>query len=213
MKFNEILPSDGAPSVVLDRPRADRRGLRSDIQPEEPDGPEPEHPIFETRLRPHRSLSARAFPTLTAVFLVLTFLLIVLSIVRGGWPIIPFLLGNLVLLVSALHVNHRGRLRSEHVLVDRWGVSITGRDHRQRPIYRHHLPLYGLTIERDVDPDYGLRRVRLSLRGRGVEVARDVAPDQRAAFADAFEQALREARCPPRRLDRRGPIQRVRASS
>ena len=68
-------------------------------------------------------------------------------------------------------------------------------DRRHRLVSSRSLPLYGLTLERETDREYGLRALRLCLRGKAIEVARGLAPAEKAAFAEDFEQALRAAGC------------------
>jgi uncharacterized membrane protein len=161
-----------------------------------------EPPIFSAHLRPHRSVSPsttrRLILTMAAICIVTSALLIW----AGFWPAIPFLMFNVIALAVALHFCCRNRRSAEFILVDRSGVWIRRLDRHQRVVADHRIPLFGLTLERDTDVDFGLRELRLSLRGQAVEIARDLAPCQRAEFADAFERAMRVAGCTVWRRDR-----------
>lgn len=124
----------------------------------------------------------------------------------GLWPVALYLTLASCCVSLAFRLSQRRQKRVEHVLIDRSGVTISvGQASSVRVIGR--FPLYGLTLERDIDPDFGLRAFRLSLRGRAVEVARDLAPSEKSLFADRLEAALTEANCPPWRRNRILPAQ------
>ncbi len=160
--------------------------------------------IFEARLRQQGSLHRRHSAAIAVTFAAAT-AAAALALLRGGlWPVAVYLVVSALGLSLALRRCRQSQTSVEHVRVDRGGVTVT-RDRARRPLLIGRLPLYGLTVERDIDPDFGLRACRLSVRGRSIEVARDLAPCQRSAFADGFEAALTAAHCRPLRRSRNLP--------
>lgn len=146
-------------------------------------------------MSPRGSLSRRTAQRIMATVLLVTSAMAIGLVRSGLWPVAPFLIGTALLLCFALHAKRPERHGHQHIRVDGNGVTITtGR--ARRPLVIRRLPLYGLTLERDIDPDFGLRAVRLSLRGNAIEIAGELAPCERAAFADSLETALAGAHCP-----------------
>jgi len=146
--------------------------------------------IIKTELRYHRALSGRGATIFVLCLAALTISVSAGLLWIGLWPIMPFVVGDATFLGIAMKVCVADRAASEHINVDRHGGCIATFDRRPRKVKEDHFPLYGLTLERVIDPDFGLESLYLSLRGRGVEVARGLAPQQRAEFADRFEAAL-----------------------
>ena len=71
--------------------------------------------IFESRLRPHRSLDAHGFRLLMAATFVATALLSLPFYLMGAWPIVGFLGLDVLGLYIAFRVNFRDALAYEHV--------------------------------------------------------------------------------------------------
>jgi uncharacterized membrane protein len=159
-------------------------------------------PIFATELRYHRTLSDRGVTIFVLSLAGIAAGVCVLLLWSGLWPIVPFVAGDAVFLAVAMKICVADRAASEMIRFDRNGVRIATFDRRSRKVREEHLPLYGLTLERVTDPDFGLKSLYLSLRGRGVEIARGLAPQQRAQFAETLEVALGAAGLPLWRRDR-----------
>ena len=161
-------------------------------------GAPPEPPIFHDVLRPSGVMSAACFTLLAAVILSAGLAFGALLLARGFAIASLFLAAEVILLLTMLHVCRLRRCWSEVVRADSAGITVNRYDHAGRHREGTILPLMNLTLERLEDPEYGLRRLRMISRGRAVELARDLAPNERAGFANRFEDALRRACCPPR---------------
>lgn len=164
-------------------------------------GEQPEPPIFHAVLRPEGVMSGGCFAGLAGIITAAACAFAALLLANGFRLPVLFLAAEVVLLLSLLQVSRLRRRWTEEVCADRDGVAVHRYDHAGRPRSRDIMPLMNLTLERVEDPDYGLRHLRLISRGHAVELARDLAPSERAAFARRLEVAMQEARCPPRRRD------------
>lgn len=164
-------------------------------------------PIFRAVLEPNASLSSGG---LMVVFIAGTAVAAIFSlmlVLAGLWLGAVFLVFNTAFLCVALQAARADRVRAEEVVVGREGITITRFNRRRCPVQVERLPLYGLTIHGDVDPDYGLLSVAVGLRHRRIEVARDLGPAERQHFLDALLQAMASAGCPPRQsMSQRLPL-------
>lgn len=158
----------------------------------------PDPPIFHAHLTPHRSLSGEGFAVLAIVLVGFALAGSLLLVANGFWPAALFVLGNLGFLLAALHLNRAERRRVEQVIVDRAGLAVRRFDRKQRLVSEERLPLYGLTLHHDHDPDFGLQGLKARVRQQHVELARDLHPSDRAEFAEALVEAMRLAGCAPR---------------
>jgi uncharacterized membrane protein len=167
--------------------------------PSVPDtGAPSEPPFFHAILRPEGVMGATSFALLSAAILSAALAFGALLLVRGLPIAALFLAADVTLVLGLLYLCRQRRSWTEELRADRAGVAMHRYDHAGRCRESAALPLMALTLEREVDPDYGLRRLRLVSRGRSVELGRDLAPSERAGLADRFEAALRNAACPPR---------------
>ncbi len=153
-------------------------------------GCEPVDAVFNAVITPHHALDGRAFTlTLCAVFAVaVTFQLCFAA--AGLWVAGVFMLGNGLFLIAALIACRRDRNRAERVLVADGGVSVERFDGRRQITHHGTFPLFGLSVEHVVDPDYGCQAIRLRHRAAALEIARDLAPAERASFLSALLGAI-----------------------
>lgn len=150
-------------------------------------------PIFETRLRPHRSLNARQFRRLmwfvaaAGAFATLPFWLL------GAWPVIGFMGLDVLLVYFAFRANFLAARSYEDVrltplALDFVKVSAKGirRTWQFNPAW--------VRLTRVEHEEFGIMRLAFAARGREVQVAGDLGPAQRADFAARFLPALHEAK-------------------
>ncbi len=150
-------------------------------------------PLYEARLRPHRSLNARQFHRLmwfvaaAGAFATLPFWLM------GAWPVIGFMGLDVLLVYLAFRANFLAARSYEDVrltplALDFVKVSAKGK----RRAWQFNPAWVRLTrVEHE---EYGILRLAFASRGREVQVAGDLGPAQRADFARDFSRALHEAR-------------------
>lgn len=149
----------------------------------------PAAPAFDALITPHRSLSSRGLLALFAAILTVAIVVQIGLVYAGCWIGAAFVGVDAVLLLVALIACRTGG-GSERVAVDEGVVRVERRGPRGAVFDRRDLPVFGLVLERHLDPDYGERHLILRHRGTRHEIARDLAPAERTAFADAFTTAL-----------------------
>ncbi len=109
--------------------------------------------------------------------------------VTGCWPVTIFscltfggLLFGFVCARRSLRRLERISLGEGHVVIERTSAA--------RPRSCIRVPLFGLRLERFVDPDYGVLSVVLRHRDQRTEIARDLSPAERERFGVTFVHAI-----------------------
>ncbi|GAC1552519.1 MAG: DUF2244 domain-containing protein [Beijerinckiaceae bacterium] len=153
--------------------------------------------IFNARLVPHRSLSRRHFRLLIMVFSAASFFTSLPFVILGAWPIAGFMGADVALFYFAFRANYRAARAYEDVSITPLElvlakVSARGarREFRFNPAWTR--------LERREHEEFGIERLALVSRGRSVELAGFLGPDEKAAFARDLALALSEARRGPR---------------
>ncbi|MFZ1883782.1 MAG: DUF2244 domain-containing protein [Rhodoplanes sp.] len=153
--------------------------------------------IFAADVTPHRSLNGVGF---LAVMLVLggaSFVLGLIFLLSGAWPIIGFLGLVVVLVYVAFAVNFRRAAACEQVWVTPSTLNVRRISHKGELAEFTLNPLW-VRLHREVDPDFGTRRLILVSRGKSHPIAQFLSPEEKDSFADALSAAIGEAK--------RGPI-------
>ncbi len=152
--------------------------------------------IFSARLSPHRSLTRRGVRILLSVFAAACLLTGIRFAILGAWPVLGFLGLDILLLYLAFRANFRAAPAYEHVRVTPLELQLARVSARgARAEWRFH-PAW-VQLERQEHEEFGVERLALVSRGRRVEIARFLGPDQKAEFADALSRALSIARRGP----------------
>jgi uncharacterized membrane protein len=160
------------------------------------EGP-PCEPIFDAVITPHQSLGGRGFVVTICLVGSVALAFQLCFAAAGFWVGGLFFLGNGIFLIAALIACRLDRRRAERILVSDGAVSIERFDGRHRSTRLGTFPLFGLHVERLVDPGYGCQAIYLRHRGATLEIARDLAPAERASFLGAFLAALGHHGCYP----------------
>jgi uncharacterized membrane protein len=153
--------------------------------------PQPELHL-DVELRPHRSLSPRGALLLLAPLVVIN-LVFAAVFLRLGAPIVPPFLGLDVLAMAlALWLSFRSARSVERVRVtaDRLQVS-RGLPDRARTVWTSPTAFTQVDI---LDPGRHGVRVRLSCKGRQLDLGAALGPVEREAFGRELEAAVRSAR-------------------
>ncbi len=153
--------------------------------------------IFRTRIRPHRSLDARGFRLLIAIFAASCAASSIPFVVLGAWPVAGFLGLDILLLYMAFRLNYRAARAYEDVSVTPVELSVERVSAAGRRREWRFSPGF-VRLERQEMEDYGVTRLDLVSRGRRVEVAAALGPQARADFARDLSMALAQARRGPR---------------
>lgn len=154
--------------------------------------------IFAADVTPHRSLDGAGF---LAVMLVLggaSLVLGLIFILSGAWPIIGFLGLVVVLVYVAFAVNFRRAAACEQVWVTPSTLNVRRISHTGELAEFTLNPLW-VRLRREVDPDFGTRRLILVSRGKSHPIAHYLSPEEKDSFADALSAAIGEAKRGPTR--------------
>ena len=153
--------------------------------------------LFAARLQPHRSLDRRNFQLVMMAFLGANFFTSLPFILFGAWPVAGFLGLDVALFYIAFKANYRAAQAYEDVKVTAFELLVAKVSAKgQRAEWRFN-PAF-VRLEREEDEEFGTLRLALVSRGKSVEVAAFLGPDEKADFARALTKALAEARRGPR---------------
>ena len=172
--------------------------INGDFNPEGQRRPDPaQERLFEARIVPHRSLTRNAFRIVMGLFTLVSLASGLPFILLGAWPVAGFLGLDVAILYLAFRLNFRDARAYEDILVTPLELMLakvtpTG----ARSEWRFH-PAW-VRLDRQEHEEFGLQRLSLHSRGRSVEVARFLGPDEKATFASSLTRALSQARRGPR---------------
>jgi len=148
--------------------------------------------IFSARLSPHRSLTPAAARKLVVAAFVASALFSLPFYLLGAWPIVGFLGLDALALGLAFRMSFRSaRAYEDYCLtylelgVARVSAGGQRREWRFNPIW--------VRLERG-EAGPALDRLALASRGRRIEIATFLSPDEKARFAGDLGRALGEAR-------------------
>ena len=154
-------------------------------------------PIFERRLRPHRSLSQRGFWILMGAFAAAMAASSLPFLLLGAWPVVGFMGLDVLLLYGAFRANFRAARAYEDVCVTPLELTVAKVSAKGAKREWRFNPSW-VRLEREDMEEFGTQRLALASRGRQVEIASFLGPYAKADFADGLTRALSEARRGPR---------------
>jgi uncharacterized membrane protein len=153
--------------------------------------------VFDAVITPHVSLGVRGLFTLMLFSGGLVTATAIFFAWAGLWPSSLFVLISGALLIAALIACRRDLRRAERVLVAGGTITVERFDGHRRIARQGCFPLFGLSIERRVDPDHGCIGLYLRHRAERLEIARDLPPAERSRFLAALSDALAAAGAKP----------------
>ena len=158
-----------------------------------PDNAELEPTIFSAVITPHRSLRNVGFLVLMAVFGGVSFIAGMAFLMMGAWPVFGFFGLDVLLLYWAFRLNYRHAAAYEEVTMT--PVALTVRKVSHRGVVREWVlnPLW-VKLDKVVHDEFGIERLFLVSRGKQLAIASFLGPDEKASFAQAFGDALAEAK-------------------
>lgn len=161
--------------------------------------------IFAVRLFPHRSFTPAAARRLVVAVALASALFSLPFFLIGAWPIVGFLGLDALLLGLAFRISFRAArayedYRLTYLELEFARVSARGarREWRFNPAW--------VTLERGQAAPRAAERLALRSRGRQVEIAAFLGPDEKGAFAGDLGRALGEARRGQRYPQRGAPL-------
>ncbi|HTO40054.1 MAG TPA: DUF2244 domain-containing protein [Rhizomicrobium sp.] len=148
--------------------------------------------LLDSVLTPNPPMSRRALLIILIFVCAINLAFAVSFMLRGAWPIAPFLGLDVALLAWAFRTSRREARRFEHVTLTASQLHI----HRQPARGAGEdieLNPYWVRVEMD-DPPEPWSQLALRSHGRKWLIGSFLSPDARAEFAEALRNALRRAR-------------------
>ena len=148
--------------------------------------------LFAELLKPSPPLPPNALRAILAVVAAINLVFMVSFILRGAWPIAPFMGGDVLLLAWAFRQSQLAAEREEHVTLTRAALLI-----RRRPAASGApeivLNPYWVRVEMD-DPPRPESHLTLWTHGKGVRIGGFLGPAERAGLAKRLKAALWRAK-------------------
>lgn len=156
----------------------------------------PAEPIlFQAVCTPPRSLSRGGYKVLAALLGVLAALTGLVFLAIGAWPVLPFLGLEVGFALALVALHGRGAARCAEILrltPEHLRISRTDRRGRREEVV---LDAYWARLSYIGRPGHA-GVLRVSSRGRGTEIGRDLSAPEKLALRDALQAALSAARQP-----------------
>ncbi|MDB5642979.1 MAG: hypothetical protein JWN07_2296 [Hyphomicrobiales bacterium] len=156
-----------------------------------------ERRIFSARLTPHRSLSQANFRLLLVVVGLAGLFTALPFILMGAWPVAGFMGLDVLLVYVAFRASFRDARAYEDVTLTPLELHLAKVSAKGARADWRFNPSW-VRLEKEEDEEFGLQRLSVASRGSHVEIARYLAPDDKARFATDLSHALAEARRGPR---------------
>ena len=152
--------------------------------------------IFSALLKPHRSLNRTGFLAIMLFLSVVSFATGIAFLLKGAWPVLGFFGLDILVIWWAFKVNFRtGRAREE--------ISVTASELRVRRVsHRGQVsewtfnPLW-VRLDLEIDEDFGIEHLYLISRGRQIQLAIFLGPEEKGSFYNALVAALNAAKRGP----------------
>lgn len=153
---------------------------------------DPQPVLWETQLRPYRSLPPAGFALLMAAVAGVAFVGGLVFFLVGAWPVVGFGGIELGLFYLMFRLNYRSQRRYERLILTPNALTVERGD-EGGVLESRSLPPYWLKVEIDAVPE---PQSRLTLRshGREIEIGRFLPPIQRLELAEALRAVLAEQR-------------------
>lgn len=148
--------------------------------------------LLDKVLRPAPPLGTRAMLAVLGVVAAMNFAFALTFVLRGAWPVMPFMGLDVALLAWAFRAARRAATREEHVVVTPSLLSVERRPPKG-PISEIRLNPYWVRVQMDEPPEHG-SQLTLWSHGRSVRIGTFLPPTERASFAQALKSALQTAR-------------------
>ena len=153
--------------------------------------------ILSARLTPHRSLNRTGFLAVMLFLSVVSFVTGMVFLMMGAWPVLGFFGLDVLVVWWAFKVNFRTARASEEIVVTPSELRVRRVSHRGQVAEWTFNPLW-VRLDQEIDEEYGIEHLYLISRGRRIQIAGFLGPDEKASFYKALVDALNAAK--------RGPI-------
>lgn len=152
--------------------------------------------ILSARLTPHRSLNRTGFLAVMLFLSVVSFVTGIAFLMMGAWPVFGFFGLDVLVIWWAFKVNFRAARASEEIVVTPTELRVRRISHRGQVAEWTFNPLW-VRLDQEVDEDFGLEHLYLISRGRRIQIAGFLGPEEKASFYKALVEALNAAKRGP----------------
>jgi len=148
--------------------------------------------VFDATLRPNPPLSVPVLKAIVAAVAILNLAFAITFVLKGAWPVMPFLGADVGLLAWAFREARIAARRHERVTLRPASLTVEHHPARGTPSEVVFNP-YWVRVEME-NPENHWSRLFLRSHGRTVQVGSFLAPQDRESFASALKGALRRLR-------------------
>lgn len=142
--------------------------------------------LLDTVLRPAPALPGRVLLLILAIVASINVAFALSFILRGAWPVLPFLGADVALLAWAFRASRKAAEREEHVTLTPSELKIV----RRPSMTETALNPYWVRVQVEEQPG----RLTLWSHGKGVRIGQFLPPQERLSFAERLKAALSRAR-------------------
>lgn len=148
--------------------------------------------LLDKVLRPAPPLSPRAMAAILGAVAAVNLAFALSFVLRGAWPVMPFMGLDVALLAWAFRAARRAARREEHVVVTPSLLKVARRPPKGPPSEIRLNP-YWVRVQMDEPPGH-CSQLTVWSHGKGVRIGSFLPPAERARFAQALKAALQAAR-------------------
>ncbi len=148
--------------------------------------------LLDAVLRPSPPLTPDILRLILGIVAAINFVFALTFVLRGAWPIAPFMGLDVVLLGWAFRASQIAARREEHVTLSRSLLRVTRKPARKDAPQIAFNP-YWVRVEMQDPPEHG-SQLTLWSHGKGIRIGAFLAPSERAAFAQRLKTALWRAK-------------------
>jgi uncharacterized membrane protein len=152
-----------------------------------------EKPVFSAVIRPNRSLSPQGFRIVMVLVCLISVVASLPFVIMGFWPVAGFFGLDFLGLYIAFRISYRQGKAFELLELTPIRLLLRKVSERGETHEWQFNPLW-TRLDREVDDEYGLQELALTSRNQHVVIARDLSPEERETFADAFGRALSDVK-------------------
>ena len=151
--------------------------------------------LLDAVLRPSPPLAPKTLLAILAAVCLINIAFALSFILRGAWPIAPFLGLDVALLAWAFRASSRAAKREERVTLTPAEL-VVARIPPDGPRRQWAFNPYWVRVEMDDPPEHG-SQLTLWSHGKFLRIGQFLAPEERARFAKTLRSALRSVRFAP----------------
>jgi uncharacterized membrane protein len=150
---------------------------------------DPQQPVFNALLTPHRSLPRSGFVAVMTILFLVSLIAGLFFASIGAWPVLGFFGLDVLLVYAAFRLNYRAARASEEVSVSRMELAIRKTTASGRVSVHRLNPFWSRFFVSRHD-EIGITGMQVVGEGQRVGIGAFLNPDDRESFAAAFSRAL-----------------------